>query len=259
VLGARLDIRQTGSQVKDFVPQGKVAWVNNDRSEIDAPRVQVDRAVHGDVAQFVQALLVQHKVQQNGLAQCSDPTWRAKVAAHRARDVEDAFTPAPGTSIFPKEVMRLVNQKLEGTCGVVVTGVGSHQQWAARHIDYSPKGWHLLTSCRHGAMGYDVPTAVGAAMARPDQKVLCVVGDGSLLMNIQELASLAERKLDVEVLLLNNHRLGIVSQFQRITWGVDPSSGKFATPDFVTIAKGFGITAERVTARDDQAAGLDRL
>jgi acetolactate synthase-1/2/3 large subunit len=259
VLGARLDIRQTGSQVKDFVPQGKVAWVNNDRSEIDAPRVQVDWAVHGDVAQFVQALLARHKDQQSGQAQHSDAAWRADVAAHRARDVEDPFNPAPGSAIFPKEVLRLVNQKLGGTRGVVVTGVGSHQQWAARHIDYSPNGWRLLTSAGHGAMGYDVPTAVGAAMARPDQTVLCVVGDGSLLMNIQELASLAERKLNVKVLLLNNHRLGIVSQFQRITWGVDPSSGEFATPDFVTIAKGFGISAERVTARGDLVAGLDRF
>ncbi len=255
VLGARLDVRQTGSQVKEFVPQGKVAWVNNDRSEIDAPRVQVDWTVHGDVAQFVQALLAQcqDKPQRTDLA------WRADVTAHRARDVEDPFQATPGSAIFPKEVLRIVNQKLGNTRGVVVTGVGSHQQWAARHIDYSPNGWRLLTSAGHGAMGYDVPTAVGAAMAAPGQTVLCVVGDGSLLMNIQELASLAERKLNVKILLLNNHRLGIVSQFQRITWGADPSSGEFATPDFVAIAKGFGIAAERVSAREGLAAGLDHF
>ena len=88
-------------------------------------------------------------------------------------------------------------------------------------------------------MGYDLPAAIGAAMTLKDFRIFCVVGDGSLLMNIQELASLAERNLDVKVILINNQRLGIVSQFQLITWGKDPSTGRFGTPDFVSIAEGF--------------------
>ena len=134
------------------------------------------------------------------------------------------------------------------TPGVVTTGVGSHQQWAARHLPFAPNGWRLLTSAGHGAMGYDLPSAIGASMARPGEMVVCVVGDGSLLMNIQELASLAERSLPVKIILLNNRRLGIVSQFQLITWGDDPGSGHFQTPDFVAITKGFGIYAERVNS-----------
>jgi acetolactate synthase-1/2/3 large subunit len=134
--------------------------------------------------------------------------------------------------------------------GVVVTGVGNHQQWAARHLTYGPDRWRFLTSAGHGTMGYDLPSAIGAALTEPGAPVLCVVGDGSLLMNIQELASLAERRLPVKILVLNNARLGIVSQFQRITWGKDPMSGEFATPDFAAIARGFGIPADEVAERD---------
>jgi acetolactate synthase-1/2/3 large subunit len=95
-------------------------------------------------------------------------------------------------------------------------------------------------------MGYDLPSSIGAAMAQPGRRVLCVVGDGSFLMNIQELASLAERNLDVKILVMNNHRLGIVSQFQLITWGADPTTGDFKSPDFVAISRGFGVDADRV-------------
>ena len=96
-------------------------------------------------------------------------------------------------------------------------------------------------------MGYDLPSAIGVAIAQPERRILCVVGDGSLLMNIQELASLHERNLDVKILVMNNSRLGIVSQFQLITWGSDPTTGDFKSPDFVAIAKGFGVTADRVS------------
>ena len=95
-------------------------------------------------------------------------------------------------------------------------------------------------------MGYDLPSAIGAAMAQPDRLILCVVGDGSLLMNIQEMASLSERGLNVKILVMNNSRLGIVSQFQLITWGSDPTTGDFKSPNFMSIAKGFGISADRL-------------
>lgn len=145
---------------------------------------------------------------------------------------------------------------MTGKTGVVTTGVGSHQQWAARHLPYSPDGWRFLTSAGHGAMGYDLPSAIGAALASPGQVSLCIVGDGSFLMNIQELASLAERALPVKILLLNNSRLGIVSQFQRITWGSDPTTGHFPSPDFVAIARGFGIAAERLEKRGEMDGAL---
>lgn len=247
VLGARLDVRQTGTMVGEFVPNGKIAWVNNDPAELENARVRTDWSIQGDAGQFAEALLV---LIPETTAEHDRP-WHSSLIQQHQADVEDSHSPSGGAAISPKEVLRIVDRYMRDSQGVVTTGVGSHQQWAARHLTYSPDGWRLLTSAGHGAMGYDLPTAVGAAMAYPVRTVLCVAGDGSFLMNIQELASLAERRLNVKILLLNNHRLGIVSQFQRITWGVDPASGEFATPDFVTIATGFGIAAARVTLRSN--------
>ena len=116
-----------------------------------------------------------------------------------------------------------------------------------------------MTSAGHGTMGYDLPSAIGAAMADPNRRVLCIVGDGSFLMNIQEMAALYERNLDVKILVLNNKRLGIVSQFQLITWGSDPTTGSFGVPDLVMISRGFGIPAEQLEQPDDVEQKLDWL
>ncbi len=246
VLGARLDVRQTGTMVSEFVPNGKIAWVNNDQDELEFARVRINWSINGDAGQFVDSILelIPETISEH------DKPWYASIMQQHQADTEDSNIPFGGSVISPKEVLSIVDSYMRDSQGVVTTGVGSHQQWAARHLTYSPRGWRLLTSAGHGAMGYDLPSAIGAAMAYPDRTVLCVVGDGSFLMNIQELASLAERQLNVKILLLNNHRLGIVSQFQRITWGGDPASGEFATPDFVTVASGFGIDAARVTERE---------
>ena len=150
------------------------------------------------------------------------------------------------SGLSPRDVLRCVQSFVGDGALIVATGVGCHQHWAARHLEFRPKDRHLLTSGGHGTMGYDLPSAIGAAMSKPGRRVLCVVGDGSLLMNIQELASLAERNLDVKILVMNNNRLGIVSQFQLITWGSDPTTGDFKSPDFMNIAKGFGIAADHV-------------
>ena len=96
-------------------------------------------------------------------------------------------------------------------------------------------------------------------MAQAGRRVLCVVGDGSFLMNIQELASLAERNLDVKILVMNNRRLGIVSQFQLITWGSDPATGDFKTPDFVAIARGFGIAADRLESLPELSQKIEKF
>ena len=95
-------------------------------------------------------------------------------------------------------------------------------------------------------MGYDIPSSIGAAMASLEKRVVCIVGDGSALMNIQELAYLKNSDLDIKIIVFNNSRFGIVSQFQLITWGVDPTTGDFRPQDFKSIAEGFGINAEKI-------------
>jgi len=241
-LGTRLDVRQTGTVTSAFVPKGRIAWVNNDPDELAFPRVRTDWALNADAGVTAASLLdVLPAVGPK------DGDWLAAAQAARRADIEDAYSLAG--PLAPKEVLRAMARLMTDGQGVVVTGVGNHQQWAARHLTYRPDGWRFLTSAGHGTMGYDLPSSIGAALAMPGTPVLCVVGDGSLLMNIQELAALAERRLPVKILVLNNSRLGIVSQFQRITWGSDPMTGEFATPDFAAISRGFGIPADELSER----------
>jgi len=254
VLGARLDVRQTGTVVDKFVPNGKIVWVNNDELELNAPRVKVDWTIFSDVRIFLDALLP--LIEFKKVAR--DKEWILEKIQSKKKRTEDPFSLTNDCLLFPKEILTKINGHMANKKGVVVTGVGSHQQWAARHLTYAPGFWRFLTSAGHGAMGYDIPTAIGAAMIMPkNDNVLCVVGDGSLLMNIQELGSLAERKLNVKILLLNNRRLGIVSQFQQITWGNDDGTGEFKSPDFVAIAIGFGLAARRLVQKSEADEAID--
>jgi acetolactate synthase-1/2/3 large subunit len=238
VVGSRLDVRQTGTLTDKFVPNGKVAWVDIDYTELDNPRVEIDWKFHCDLQGFCNALVAALPERQVD----ADESWKMQMRVRKAQSVEDSQL-TESTALLPKAVLTELASHLSHQNVIVSTGVGCHQHWAARHLPFAPSGPRLLTSGGHGTMGFDLPSAIGAAMALPDAKVLCVVGDGSLLMNIQELMSLAERQLNVKILVMNNHRLGIVSQFQLITWGNDPASGRFSSPDFSRIAEGFGIRA----------------
>ena len=116
-----------------------------------------------------------------------------------------------------------------------------------------------LSSGGHGAMGYDIPSAVGAAMANPNDMILCIVGDGSILMNIQELATIKERDLNIKIVVLNNRRLGMVSQFQLITWGADPTTGDVESVDFKSIGQGFGITSMKLDKNESMESKINEL
>lgn len=140
---------------------------------------------------------------------------------------------------------------------VCTSGVGSHQQWTARHFDFDFPRRAWLTSGGHGAMGYDLPAALGAQLARPNALVLCFAGDGSLQMNLQELANAASQKLPVKIFALDNQRLGIVSQFQKLNWQTDPTCGGKENPDFASIARAFGLWGASVAQREDLDAVVE--
>lgn len=248
VLGSRLDLRQTGTLVDQFVPQGKVAWVDADSTELENPRVQTTWRIQTDVAVFCSAFLkVLDKRSRPASAEWVDSLASLKQEKHEDRPRQSC------QFIQPRPLLQALARLIQDRPTTVVTGVGCHQHWTARHLPFHPEKCRLLTSGGHGTMGYDLPSAIGAAMAQPERRVLCAVGDGSFLMNIQEMASLSERGLDVKILVFNNRRLGIVSQFQLITWGNDPTTGKFGVPDLVTISRGFGVPAEQL----DRPADID--
>jgi acetolactate synthase-1/2/3 large subunit len=257
VLGSRLDVRQTGTLTNQFAPNASVAWIDIDSMELSNPRVNVRWSIQADAASFARRLLL-HFDQQLGER---DQHWASDLRRLANERVEDRPNPDSG-AIAPREVMDALAEafsKDKGQVVRVVTGVGCHQHWTARHLPYEPQRVTLLTSGGHGAMGYDLPSAVGAAMARPSGRVLCVVGDGSALMNIQELGAIRDRDLDIKILVMNNNRLGIVSQFQLITWGTDPTTGFFSTPDFCAIAEAFGIPARRLSSKQEVPELIDWL
>jgi len=251
VLGARLDLRQTGTVVDEFAQNADVAWVDIDINELENPRVGVKWKMHLDVTRFCNNFIDALNSNND-----YDATWQNKLLDLKLQRIEDR--PDENSNyIQPRSLLDQIASVMKNDTTVVVTGVGCHQHWAARHLPYDPTLHAHMTSGGHGTMGYDLPSSIGVAMACPEKTVLCVVGDGSLLMNIQELASLCDRQLNVKILVLNNSRLGIVSQFQLITWGDDPTTGDFVSPNFSAIAQGFGISSARVDSMDNLREQVD--
>lgn len=248
VLGSRLDVRQTGTEVARFAPQAKIVWVDIDEKELADPRVPVWKAIQCRSSAFVRSLLA---ASEGHKCEGTDDKWVEQMREIRAARLDDVPRSSSPRGVEPRVALDFLRESLPRHKAVVVTtGVGLHQQWAARHLDFGPETASLLTSAGHGTMGFDLPAAVGAAVARPDATVVCIVGDGSLLMNIQELAAVAERSLDLKVVVFNNSRLGIVSQFQNLRWGNDPTTGGFRAPDFCAVANAFGIQSVRVNEEE---------
>jgi acetolactate synthase I/II/III large subunit len=252
VLGSRLDVRQTGSLPERFAPEATIARVEIDGGELQDARVRSDIAVEGDVREALAGLLERMRGQQPPHLE----EWHARIAAWRARYPLMWQTDGP---LKPQPIVAAASELTAGAEVVCVTGVGSHQHWVARHFELDFPRRTLLTSGGHGAMGYDLPSAIGAQLARPRATVLCFVGDGSLQINIQELASVAERELPVKLVVLDNRRLGIVSQFQLQNWEDDPTCGRKWNPDFAAVARAYGIASWTVSSDAEIEPALHRL
>ncbi len=249
VLGSRLDVRQTGSLPERFAPEAEVVRVEIDPGELRHSRVRSDLALAGDVGEVLRGLLAR-------LRDTPPPdlgAWHARIAGWRARFPLEWETGGP---LKPQPIVQAANRLTAGEEVVCVTGVGSHQHWVARHFDLDFPRRALLTSGGHGAMGYDLPSAVGAQLARPGARVLCFVGDGSLQINLQELASVVERELPVKIVVLDNRRLAIVSQFQLQNWGADPTCGRKWNPDFAAVARAYGIPSWTVSRAEEAEPAL---
>jgi acetolactate synthase I/II/III large subunit len=236
VLGSRLDVRQTGSVPDQFAPVAQIVRVELEPAELEDSRVRTDVALLGDVQEALLGLL--ERLDRRHRPDLGE--WHRRIARWRR---EFALEWDAGGPLKPQPIVEAANRLTAGEAVVCVTGVGAHQQWVARHFDIDFPTRPLLTSGGHGAMGYDLPTAIGAQLARPQSTVLCFVGDGSLQINIQELASVVERKLPVKIIVLDNRRLGIVSQFQLQNWESDPTCGHKWNPDFAAVARSYGIAS----------------
>ncbi len=252
VVGSRLDLRQTGSRTDQFAPRARIVRIELDPAELAHPRVASHCVIHAGARDGLAGLLAALR----GRRVPDRAPWHAQLAAWRA---EHGLRVEGGDPLKPQAVVAGLNRATAGRPVVCVSGVGSHQQWVARHFDFDFPTRRWLTSGGHGAMGFDLPVAMGAQHCAPGTTVLCIVGDGSLQMNIQELATLVAYELPVKVVVLDNHRLGIVSQFQRLNWQRDPTCGDKWNPDFAAIARAYGLQAETVSAAAALPAAVARL
>ncbi|MBH9577801.1 biosynthetic-type acetolactate synthase large subunit [Inhella proteolytica] len=240
-VGARFDDRVT-SRLHDFCPHASFIQLDIDPAQIGRV-VQPRLALVGDCGESLQALLTAW-----GERPAPDLTeWRAQIEAWRARR-SLAYRDDPA-HIVPQALLQALDRQLHGRDAIVSTDVGQHQMWAAQYLGFE-RPRRFLTSGGAGTMGYGLPAAIGAQIAHPGRTVVCVSGDASVLMNLQELATAVQHRAPVKLVLVNNGRMGMVRQWQQLHYeGRYSHSYTEALPDFVQVARGFGWQARRVTAR----------
>ncbi|HBH6932825.1 TPA: acetolactate synthase large subunit [Enterobacter cloacae] len=244
VMGARFDDRAIG-KTEQFCPNAKIIHVDIDRAELGKIK-QPHVAIQGDVADVLAQLIPQTDATDRA-------DWRQMVA-----DLQREFPGAIPTEGDPLSHYGLINAVAAcvDDSAIITTDVGQHQMWTAQAYPLNrPRQW--LTSGGLGTMGFGLPAAVGAALANPDRKVICFSGDGSLMMNIQEMATAAENQLDVKIILMNNEALGLVHQQQSLFY----KQGVFAATypgmiNFMQIAAGFGLHTCDLNAEKDVHAAL---
>src|SRR5262245_16278422 len=244
-LGVRFDDRATG-KAAEFCPHAKILHIDIDPSELGKIK-QPSLGLVADVRYALAALTPM-------VARATRCQWMRRVDAVRAR--YPLVMPGTDDPLRPYGIIRVAPALLPADA-VITSDVGQHQMWAAQAYPFQrPRQW--LTSGGLGTMGFGLPAAIGAAIACPGRTVACFSGDGSLLMNMQELATAAEEEVNIKIILMNNSHLGLVRQQQQLFYGRRYHASRFvAEPDFAAIARGFGIPAIDLCEACEPARSLE--
>ena len=253
--GARFSDRVTGD-INSFAPEAKVIHIDIDPVEIDKVR-EAQVPIVGDVKRVVTSLALELKKID---AHPDTQAWIELIDKWRKQyPLYDESVGDLPDEVVPEIAMMRLSELLDPETSIVVTEVGQHQMWAAQFIEREqPRTF--LSSGGLGTMGFGFPAAVGAAFGCPDKTVVCIAGDGSFQMNMQEMATAAINDVPVKVVIVDNRALGMVRQWQTLFYNKRYSASELdSVPDFVKIADAYGWKAERVERPEDVVPAIERM
>ena len=250
-IGMRFDDRVTG-ELKSYARQAKIIHLDIDASE-QGKNVRADVKVLGDAKASLNALT-------NAVRPARHTAWIESFATDEAEEwekvIEKEIHPTDG-KLHMGEVVRRVSEATNHNA-VLVTDVGQNQMVGVRYFQYTQTR-SVVTSGGLGTMGFGLPAAIGAKLGAPDRTVCLFVGDGGLQMTIQELGTIMQERLDVKIILLNNHFLGMVRQWQELFFNERYSATEMENPDFVAIARAFRIASREVSRREELDEAVEEM
>ncbi|NQY63533.1 MAG: acetolactate synthase 2 catalytic subunit [Alteromonadaceae bacterium] len=243
-VGARFDDRVTG-KLAEFAPNAKIIHFDIDQAEINKRR-KVDVSILGDLKVNLPALAIPLSIQE----------WYGE-----CQHMRESFAwryDHPGENIFAPALLKEISSTMAKNT-VITTDVGQHQMWSAQHMSFDHPT-NFLTSGGMGTMGFGLPAAIGAQISRPDDMVIAVTGDGSFMMNVQELSTIKRFQLPVKIVLIDNSKLGMVRQWQDLFFDGRLSETDLSdNPDFVMLANAFDIKSKVITKKEQVSAAINEM
>ena len=252
-VGARFDDRVTG-KLDEFASRAKVIHIDIDPAEVGKNR-RPDVPIVGDVSQVLDQIL--DRIHELGITKNTEQTkdWLTRI--DRWKEEYPLVVPRPEGILAPQEVIVEIGRQAPNA--YYTTDVGQHQMWSAQFLKMGPRRW--ISSAGLGTMGFGVPAAMGAQVALPDEQVICISGDASFQMNLQELATLAQYDINVKTVIINNGWQGMVRQWQQNFYGQRYSSSNMqkGMPNFEMLAEAFGVKGIVVNDRSELEGAIAQM